>query len=231
MFRRAGPCGAISDSVGVTMQTDENQRESQDEAAPTASFEQSGSLQASKPSDSSDSSDSPDSPDSSIEISTSYPPEVKRDLADGDEDPSRTHGYNLSWRPTETHIFVSVDGRKMCHVGLVRQTVEISGVSFDVAGAGGVLVRSGERGHGYGRAAMEAAEEFASREMKVGFMLLFCREAVRPWYDALGWRKVLGATWAEQPNGPIVLPLDSMWKSLNGARWPDGDVYLRSQPW
>lgn len=227
MFRRSRPCGAISDSVGVTMQTEENERGSQDEAAPTASYERSESLEVIEPSNSADSP----ATSASIEISTSYPPEVKRDLADGDEDPSRTHGYNLSWRPTETHIFVSAEGRKMCHVGLVRQTIEISGVSFDVAGAGGVLVRSGVRGRGYGRAAMTAAEDFTSREMKVGFMLLFCREAVRPWYDALGWRKVLGATWAEQPNGSIVLPLDSMWKSLNGARWPDGDVYLHSQPW
>jgi hypothetical protein len=166
-----------------------------------------------------------------IEISTSYPLEVKRDLAAGEEDPSRTHGYKLSWRPTETHVFVSAEGRKMCHVGLVRQTVQISGLSLDVAGVGGVLARSGERRHGYGRAAMEAAEVFVTREWKVGFMLLFCREPLRPWYDSLGWRKVLGATWADQPNGSIVLPLESMWKSLNGIRWPDGDVHLDSQPW
>jgi len=200
------------------MQTEENQRESQDEAAAPASFEQSAPPGTSEPS-------------IEIEVSASYPPEVKRDLAGGDEDPSRTHDYKLSWRPTETHIFVSAGGRKMCHVGLVRQTIEVSGASLDVAGAGGVLVRNGARGHGYGRAAMEAAEVFVSREMKIGFMLLFCREAVRSWYDALGWRKVLGATWAEQPNGSIVLPLVSMWKSLNGARWPEGDVYLHSRPW
>ena len=119
----------------------------------------------------------------------------------------------------------------MCHVGLVRQVVEVNGASMDVAGVGGVLVRSGERGHGYGRAAMDAAEAFAAREWKVSFMLLFCREALRSWYDALGWRKVLGATWAEQPSGAVVLPLESMWKSLGGGRWPDGDVYLRSRPW
>ncbi len=170
-------------------------------------------------------------PSIEIEVTASYPPEVKLDLAGGDEDPSRTHGYKLNWRPTETHVFVSAEGRRMCHVGLVRQTVEVSGASFEVAGVGGVLARSGERGHGYGRVAMEAAEAFVSREWKIGLMLLFCREPLRPWYDALGWRRVLGATWAEQPNGPIVLPLESMWKSLSGARWPDGDVHLHSQPW
>jgi hypothetical protein len=233
MLRRAVPCGAISDSVGVTMRTEEDRRESADEAAPTASLQQPASPEDSETPDVAEPLDVSGSSDSSIEIETSvsYPLEVKRDLAGGEDDPSRTHDYKLSWRPTETHIFVSAKGRKMCHVGLVRQTIEISGASLDVAGAGGVLVRSGTRGRGYGRAGMEAAEAFVVREMKIRFMLLFCREAVRPWYDALGWRKVLGATWAEQPNGSIVLPLDSMWKSLNGSRWPDGDVYLHSRPW
>jgi GNAT superfamily N-acetyltransferase len=206
------------------MQTEENGRASREET------ESSEFRKVSKP------PEPPTSTESSelaieIEVAASYPLEVKRDLAGGDDDPSRTHDYKLSWRPTETHIFVSVDGRKMCHIGLVRQTVEISGASLDVAGVGGVLVRNGERGRGYGRAAMEAAEAFVTHEWKTGFMLLFCREALRSWYDALGWRKVLGATWAEQPSGSVVLPLESMRKSLSGARWPDGDVYLRSRPW
>ena len=203
------------------MQTEENENASRDEVQPAGPI---GSL---------DSTPSPESSErwTELEVSASYPPEVKRDLAGGEEDPSRTHDYKLSWRPTETHIYISAGGKKMCHVGLVRQTVKVSGAALEVAGAGGVLVRSGERGHGYGRAAMEAAEAYVAREWKIGFMLLFCREVLRPWYDALGWRRVLGATWAEQPNGSIVLALDSMWKSLSGARWPDGDVYLHSRPW
>jgi len=213
------------------MHTEENRREPREEAGASEVL----NLSKSSASESSRSMPvrSSESARSSIEVevSESYPLEVKRDLAGGDEDPSRTHDYKLSWRPTDTHTFVSAEGRKMCHVGLVRQTLKISGAPVDVAGIGGVLVRSGERGHGYGRAAMDAAEAFVAREWKVGFMLLFCREALRSWYDALGWRKVLGATWAEQPSGSVVLPLESMWKSFDGARWPDGDVYLQSRPW
>src|SRR5579863_7772794 len=98
------------------MQTEENGSASHDEAELSESRESSESTDSSKPS-------------IEIDISASYPPEVKSDLAGGEDDPSRTHGYNLSWRPTETHIFVSAEGVKMCHVGLVRQTVEISGAS------------------------------------------------------------------------------------------------------
>ena len=142
-------------------------------------------------------------PSIDIEISASYPLEVKRDLAGGEEDPSHTHGYKLSWRPTETHVFASVNGTKVCHVGLVRQTVQISGASLDVAGVGGVLVRSGERGHGYGQAAMEAAQAFAASEWRVNFLLLFCREALRSWYDALAGEKC-----SAQP-GPTSQPAQS----------------------
>jgi hypothetical protein len=182
------------------MQTDENREASGEEMVAAASpdlLELTGLPQQSERS-------------IEIEISASYPSEVKKELAGGDDDPSRTHDYKLSWRPTETHVFVSAQGKRMCHVGLVRQTVGVSGASLDVAGVGGVLVRNDERGHGYGSVAMQAAEAFVAREMKIGFLLLFCREAVRSWYDALGWRKVLGATWAEQPNGEIVLPLASI---------------------
>jgi hypothetical protein len=207
------------------MQTEENGRASRDEAELPEAI-----TSAASSADASESSATSTSP-IHVEISDSYPTEVKRDLSGGDDDPSRTHQYKLNWRPTETHVFVSVEGVKTCHIGLVRQTVKIGGASLDVAGVGGVLVRSGERGHGYGRAAMDAASSFVAREWKVGFMLLFCREALRSWYDALGWRKVLGATWAEQPSGSVVLPLESMWKALDGARWPDGDVYLQSRPW
>lgn len=203
------------------MQTGENQSASRDEPEQPDLLQSSTSPEFAKSSE----------PSVEIEVSTSYPQEVKLDLSGGDEDPSRTHDYKLSWRPTETHIFASSGGKKMCHIGLVRQVVEISGVSLDVAGIGGVLVRSGERRHGYGHAAMEAAEAFVVRKWKTEFMLLFCREVLRPWYDALGWRRVLGATWAEQPSGSIVLPLESMWKSLSGARWPEGDMYLHSWPW
>jgi GNAT superfamily N-acetyltransferase len=215
------------------MQTEENREASGEEVESSEFLKLPNSSELSTSTGSDESSASPGlvEPSIEIEIAASYPLEVKLDLADGDDDPSRTHDYKLSWRPTETHIFVSAEGRKMCHVGLVRHSVKVRGVSVDVAGVGGVLVRSGERGNGYGRAAMDAAEAFVAREWKAEFMLLFCREALRSWYDALGWRKVLAATWAEQPNGAVVLPLESMWKSLSGARWPDGDVYLHSRPW
>src|SRR5271154_1995366 len=95
-----------------------------------------------------------------IEISRTYSAADKSDLAGGEEDPSQTHPYKLQWRPTETHVFLCAGGKRLCHVGIVEQTVEIAGDPVGLAGIGGVLARSGARGHGYGRIAMRAAEDF-----------------------------------------------------------------------
>jgi GNAT superfamily N-acetyltransferase len=166
-----------------------------------------------------------------VEISRSYSTTEKLDLAGGEEDPSQTHEYKLHWRPTETHVYVSAGGKRQCHVGIVEQAVEIAGKPARIAGIGGVLARKESRGRGYGRLTMEAAEDFVRREMGVEFILLFCRPAVQRWYELLGWTKVRGAVWGEQPSGEALVPLVAMTKSLGKEPWPQGDVHLRSRPW
>lgn len=166
-----------------------------------------------------------------IEISHSYSLGDKKELAGGEEDPSRTREYKLQWRPTETHIFVCAGGKKLCHVGIVEQSVEIAGNSVGVAGIGGVLARSESRGRGYGRIAMRAAEDFVRREMSVNFILLFCRPLVDRWYEFLGWSKISNPVWIEQPQGEVLLPLVSMAKCLGIDPWPEGDVHVGSRPW
>jgi hypothetical protein len=98
-----------------------------------------------------------------VQIVESYSAADRNDLAGGEKDPSQTSAYQLQWRPTEKQVLV-VEGRKrVCHVGLVRHTVEVQGNLVSVAGIGGVLARCECRGRGYCRIAMEAAEAFALR--------------------------------------------------------------------
>jgi GNAT superfamily N-acetyltransferase len=166
-----------------------------------------------------------------IEISRFYTAEDKNDLAEGEEDPSQTRPYKLQWRPTDTHVFLSARGKRQCHVGIVEQIIEIGGTPTRIAGIGGVLARKESRGCGYGRLTMEAAEDFARREMGVEFILLFCRPVVKRWYDLLGWANVCDAVWADQPEGEVRIPLVAMTKSLGTNPWPQGEVHLRSRPW
>lgn len=166
-----------------------------------------------------------------VQIVESYSAADRNALAGGEKDPSQTIAYQLQWRPTEKHVFV-VEGRKtVCHVGLIRQTVEVQGNPVSVAGIGGVLVRRECRGRGYCRIAMEAAEAFALSQMTVNFILLFCRPALQCFYEHLGWMRVSSTVWVEQVQGDVVLPIVSMAKCLGAEHWPEGEVRLGSRPW
>jgi GNAT superfamily N-acetyltransferase len=166
-----------------------------------------------------------------IQITDSYSAAEKNDLAGGEVDPSQTHAYALQWRPTEKHIFIAAGGKKLCHVGLVCETVEVNGNRIAVAGIGGVLVRRECRGRGYSRLAIEAAEDFVRRMMAVKFILLFCRPAVQSLYEHLGWATVFTPVWVEQTDGKVLLPITSMAKCLGAEQWPNGEVRLASRPW
>jgi predicted GNAT family N-acyltransferase len=166
-----------------------------------------------------------------VQIVESYSAADRNDLAGGEKDPSQTSAYELQWRPTERHVLV-VEGRKtVCHVGLVRQTVEVQGNPVSIAGVGGVLARRECRGRGYCRIAMEAAEAFALSHMAVNFILLFCRPALQSFYEHLGWAKVSSPVWVEQAQGNVLLPIVSMVRCLGAEQWPEGEVRLRSRPW
>jgi hypothetical protein len=166
-----------------------------------------------------------------VRVVDSYSAADRSGLAGGEKDPSQTGAYQLQWRPTEKHVFVVKEGATVCHVGLVGQRVEVQGESVSVAGIGGVLARRECRGRGYCRIAMEAAEAFASSQMGVNFLLLFCRPALQSFYEHLGWSNIASPAWAEQAQGTVLLPLISMVKCLGAERWPMGEVRLCSRPW
>jgi Acetyltransferase (GNAT) domain len=166
-----------------------------------------------------------------VQIVESYSAADRNDLAGGQKDPSQTSGFRLQWRPTEKHVLVVEGGKRVCHVGLVRQTVEVQGKPVSVAGIGGVLVRRECRGRGNCRIAMEAAEAFVLKHMGVNFLLLFCRPALQSFYEHLCWAKVSSLVWVEQSQGNLLLPIVSMVKCLGAEQWPAGEVRLGSRPW
>jgi len=166
-----------------------------------------------------------------VRVVESYSEADRRELAGGEEDPSQTSAYQLQWRPTEKHVLIVEGGRKICHVGLVKQSVAIGGQAVPVAGIGGVLTRPECRGRGYARIAMKAAEDFAKSQMGVEYMLLFCRPVLESWYAGLGWVKVSSAVWIEQERGAIVQPLVSMARCLGAKQWPLGEVRVGCPPW
>jgi hypothetical protein len=94
--------------------------------------------------------------------------------------PPRT---SCTGNPRRSTLSSSQGGKTVCRVGLVEQTVEVQANPVSIAGIGGVLVRRECRGRGYCRMAMGAAETFAFGQMRVKFILLFCRPALQSLYE------------------------------------------------
>lgn len=166
-----------------------------------------------------------------IRVECSYTAEDRSSLAGGEKDPSQTHSYHLQWRRTDRHVMVYRTGRLICHVGLLKHQVEVSGEPIWVAGVGSVLTHKDYRGQGFGRAGLRVAEEFVLKEWGLDFMLLFCRPALEKWYGSMGWFRIDALVWIEQDQGEILAPLPTLVKALSPKPWPKSAVYLRSLPW
>jgi GNAT superfamily N-acetyltransferase len=152
------------------------------------------------------------------------------ELYDGEDDPFAGVGEGIRWRPKELHTVGREDGRTVSHVGLTVAVAEAAGAAFAVVGVGGVLVARRERGRGRLRPVLEAA---LARAETLGprYALLFCAAYREGIYAGFGFRPLAAAVTVDQPDGPAVMPVSSMWRPLQpGAAWPEGPVRLRSLP-
>jgi len=100
-----------------------------------------------------------------------------------------------------------------------------------VAGVGGVVTVPEAQGRGHAQRGMRHAAEFFCREWGVEFGLLFCRDALIPFYERLGWQLVAAPVEIEQPDGPVTSAMNVMVLPCGGRVWPAGDVRLQSFPW
>ncbi|MFF7776399.1 GNAT family N-acetyltransferase [Streptomyces tanashiensis] len=145
-------------------------------------------------------------------------------------DPFGVADAGLTWLPKQDHFGIRQDGRLVAHAGLLPLPVSIGGIDTPVTGVGGVAVAPDLRGHGLARAVVSAAVDHA-RTLGPRYGLLFCRPALVPLYGRLGWRALERDVRVEQPDGPVIMPLRTMWTPLrDDADWPDGEVRLLSLP-
>ncbi|MEU6167810.1 GNAT family N-acetyltransferase [Streptomyces tanashiensis] len=171
---------------------------------------------------------------------SSAPPAVERlaeytktdqtEILGDSTDPFGVADAGLTWLPKKDHFGIRRDGRLVAHAGLLPLPVSIGGVDTRVMGVGGVAVAPDLRGHGLARAVVSAAVDHA-RTLGPRYGLLFCRPALVPLYGRLGWRALERDVHVEQPDGPVIMPLRTMWTPLrDDADWPDGEVRLLSLP-
>ncbi|QCX81685.1 Acetyltransferase (GNAT) family protein [Streptomyces sp. YIM 121038] len=150
-------------------------------------------------------------------------------LGDG-PDPFGVDDTGLTWLPKEEHFGVRLDGRLVAHTGVLRLPIAIGDTTTEVVGIGGVAVAPDVRGRGLARTVVAAALDHA-RTMGPHHGLLFCRPPLVALYERLGWRALDQDVHVEQADGPVVMPLRTMWTPLrDGADWPPGEVRLLSYP-
>ncbi|MCD9872319.1 GNAT family N-acetyltransferase [Streptomyces guryensis] len=151
-------------------------------------------------------------------------------LGDGD-DPFGVAAAGLTWLPKEEHFGIRRGNRLVAHAGLLRLPVAIGEAETQVVGVGGVAVAPDLQGRGLARLVVTAALEHA-RTMGPQHALLFCRPALVPLYQRLGWHPLDKDVLVEQPEAHLVtMPLRTMVTPLrDNARWPSGEVRLLSLP-
>ncbi|MFC5666593.1 GNAT family N-acetyltransferase [Kitasatospora misakiensis] len=151
----------------------------------------------------------------------------------GDEpDPSRIAEYGMVWRPKDIHFGIRAerDGRLVAHAGLVVLPVSIGGRRAELIGLGAVAVAADLRGRGLARTVVDGALAHA-RGLGPRFAILFCRPDKAELYARLGWQPLTGPVEVDQPTGPAVMPLRTMWYPLHeGARWSGEALRLHSLP-
>ncbi|MFE0874273.1 GNAT family N-acetyltransferase [Streptomyces smyrnaeus] len=161
---------------------------------------------------------------------TEYTKTEQSEILGDSADPFGVADAGLTWLPKEEHFGIRQNGRLVAHAGLLRLPVSIGGVRTQVVGVGGVAVAPELRGQGLARSVVSAAVGHA-RTMGPLRGILFCRSSLVPLYQRLGWRTLEQDVHVEQPEGPVVMPLRTMWTPLrDGASWPTGEVRLLSLP-
>ncbi|TJZ54619.1 GNAT family N-acetyltransferase [Streptomyces piniterrae] len=152
------------------------------------------------------------------------------EILGGGPDPFGVAETGLTWLPKDEHFAIRQNGRLVAHAGLLRIPVSLGGEETHAMGLGGVAVAPDSRGQGLARLVVTAAVEHA-RTQGPRYGLLFCRPPLVPLYQRLGWRTVDGDVHVDQPTGPVVMPLRTMWTPLGeGAERLVEPVRLLSLP-
>jgi predicted N-acetyltransferase YhbS len=153
-------------------------------------------------------------------------------LVDGEPHPFGSVGEDLHWCEKTHSVSIRDDaGRPLAAGGLAVAEVEVAAApAFTVAGIGGVIVTRSMRGRGLARTVVERLLEIAPT-LGPERAMLFCLERNEPLYAKFGFLPVADPVRADQPTGPVEVPMGAMWKPLAaGADWPPGPVRVRGEP-
>jgi predicted GNAT family N-acyltransferase len=150
----------------------------------------------------------------------------------GEHQPYGPEGAELIWRTKDHHFALRAqDERLVALAGLVAVAVEVEDSGrLDAVGLGSVIVTRSERGRGLMTQVVAPTLAIAER-MGPAHAMLFCRAELVHVYRRFGFEEIAAAVSAEQPSGPVEMPMRAMWRALRpGAEWPAGRVHVLGLP-
>ncbi|MGH9081058.1 MAG: GNAT family N-acetyltransferase [Acidimicrobiales bacterium] len=165
-----------------------------------------------------------------IEV-TDFGPDEYGQIVDGEADPYGTDHLRMDWREKSGHVALVQDGRMIAHAGWVPADLRVaSGEQLRIVGLGGVMVHREHRGNGLGhRLVAETMARMGRLGRPVG--MLFCRPQRVAFYERLGWHPTGEPVTADQPGGPVVMPLMTCWTPFaEGAVLPHSALHVEGLP-
>lgn len=156
--------------------------------------------------------------------------EDRQQLLGWGQDVFDTEALGLIWRPKQNQL-VLYDGEvPLSKCGLLQQTVVVGEENLQVGGIGGVVTPPCLRKQGYARQVLAEALRIFRDEWRLDAGMLFCREALVPFYREAGWQLVSADVQILQAAGMVACPVPVMVYPLTRP-WPDGPVVIDSLPW
>ncbi len=127
-------------------------------------------------------------------------------------------------------------GHLVGHAGFGLRDIDVEGKLLRIAGVGAVCTAPSVQRTGRGRHLFTALRHFLHQQGNVDFAFLECREAIVPFYEAVGFTRFDQVVWCLDPDsaawdesiGPkLVMPVG---RDLDA--WPRGGrIDLRGMPW
>jgi GNAT superfamily N-acetyltransferase len=142
----------------------------------------------------------------------------------------------LEWVDGESMV-IAWDGNQLGSVATVLpRTIDVGGTPVQMGGVGGVMTLPHMRGRGLGQAVMRAAVDHLCGHLRCDVGMLFCLDAVAPFYRSLGWQTVPRQVIIHQSSGPRPMPKNNNGDQLmvypcGGFVLPDGDIDVQGRPW
>lgn len=86
----------------------------------------------------------------------------------------------------DMHVFLREDTNDLAYMNLVKISFSVNNTDFKACGIGNVCAV--EKGKGYGRELMNKVNDYLTEKQICG--LLFCKDALVPFYKQYGWKEV-----------------------------------------